>query len=105
VTDWFDAGGSGNPLDVLALMDSEQLQLALAQVVEAGALLSLGLTSDGGALGVTVTVDGRWRREYVRDCEELAVWLSEALPAVRTAAAARTASSASQGRGRRQRGL
>lgn len=105
MSDWFDAGGGGPSVDVVALLDTEGGS-GLHDLVAAGALVSLGLTRDGGALGVTVTVDGRWRREYFRDADELLVWVSEALPAVRAAAEAARAASAAQGsRSRRSRGL
>ena len=77
MTDWLDEGGSGSPVDVGAIMDSKCAELAW-RVVQAGALLSFGRTSDGGALGVTVTVDGRWRRDYFRTDEELVQWLEGA---------------------------
>lgn len=77
MTDWLDQGGSGSSVDVAALFDGPCADLAW-RVVAAGALLSLGRTSDGGALGVTVTMDGRWRREYFRDAEELELWLTGA---------------------------
>lgn len=102
--DWLDEGGSGTPLDVPALFDSA-VPDGLALLVGTGALVSLGVTRDGGALGVTVTVDGRWRREYFRESEDLVSWLSEAVPAVREAV---QAASASSGRGsgqRRRKGL
>lgn len=102
--DWFDGGGSGRAVDVAALLDGPAME-ALIEVVGLGALLGLGTTSDGGALGVTITVDGRWRREYFRDSEDLVVWLSEALPAVRAAVASPPASSARGSRQRRSRGL
>lgn len=105
MSDWFSGtSGSGSPVDVEAVMDSKA-PAALWEIVQAGALLSLGTTSDGGALGVTVTVDGRWRREYVRSSEELEAWLSEALPAVRAALASPPASSEPRTRSRRSRGL
>jgi hypothetical protein len=102
--DWFDAGGNGSACDVVALFDSEAAGLLLG-VISAGALVSLGTTSDGGALGVTITVDGRWRREYFRDSESLTDWLEGAAEPVRLAV---EASRASAGRGngsRRRRGL
>lgn len=102
--DWFDEGGSGKAVDVAAIFDGPCFE-ALTAVVQLGALVSLGTTSDGGALGVTVTVDGRWKREYVRQAEDLELWLSEALPAVRAAVEAASASSAPRGRGRRSRTL
>lgn len=77
MTDWLDEGRSGSAVDVPALMDSAAADLAW-RVVQAGALLSFGRTSDGGALGVTVTIDGRWRREYFRDTEDLVQWLGGA---------------------------
>ena len=102
--DWFDLGRSGQEVDVAALFDSD-VPSGLAQLVALGALVSLGTTRDGGALGVTVTVDGRWRREYFRDSEDLVTWLAEAIPAVRAASEALAASSARGSRSRRSRGL
>lgn len=105
MADWFDeSGGSGNRVDVEALLDSEGGS-ALSTLVALGALVSLGVTRDHGALSVTVTVDGRWRREYFRDAEELLTWVSEAVPAVRAAVEAVAASAAHNGRSRRSRGL
>jgi hypothetical protein len=101
--DWFDGGGSGSPVDIHAVFDSDAVLEGVCGMLASGALVSLGTTSDRGALGVTVTVDGRWRREYFRDGDELRTWLAEALPAVR--AACETASSARQKRPRSSRGL
>lgn len=102
--DWFDGGGSGKPCDVAALFDGQALE-AVLEIVQHGALVGLGTTSDGGALGVTVTVDGRWRREYFRDADDLVAWLAEALPAVRSATEAQAASSVPRTRQRRAKGL
>jgi hypothetical protein len=99
--DWFDANGRGSPVDVAILLDSIGVQEAIGSAVGMGALVSLGTTSDGGALGVTITVDGRWRREYFREPDELRDWFAEALPAVR--AACEAASSARQARPRSRR--
>lgn len=99
MTDWFDDGGSGRLVDVKAVMDSGVPEL-LWRIVEAGALVSVGRTSDGGALGVTVTLDGKWRREYFRDSDEATDWLLGAVDAVE-AEAERLA--ASPGRGKRSR--
>jgi hypothetical protein len=104
MADWFDGGGSGKRVDVPALLDSDGGG-ALNEAVALGALVSLGLTGDGGALGVTITVDGRWRREYFRDADDLQLWMSEALPAVRAAVEASAASSGPRGRKRSARGL
>jgi hypothetical protein len=81
VSDWFDGGG-GTPCDVPALLDGTGVLEALTRIVSLGALVSLGCTSDGGALGVTVTVDGRWRREYFREADPLVHWTAAALEAV-----------------------
>lgn len=104
MSDWFDVGGTGSPVDIPALFDGPSAE-GVWSLVQCGALVSLGTTSDGGALGVTVTVDGRWRREYFRDAEDLISWLAEALPAVRLARESQAASSAPRGRQRRARGL
>lgn len=97
---WFDEAGGGQSANVLELLESSEVWPQLVAIVESGALLSMGLTSDGGALGVTVTVDGRYRRQYFRQVEELAEFLGEATVAVRAEVEALAASS---GRGSRQR--
>lgn len=79
---WLDGGSSGSPVDVHGILADEQLVKGLASIVDAGALLSLGTTSDGGALSITVTVDGRFRREYVRSADEMQAWLAEAVPGI-----------------------
>ncbi len=101
--DWFDKGGSGSPCDIPALLDCEPVLEGLWSMLAAGALVSLGTTSDRGALGITVTVDGRWRREYFRSGDDLRDWLAEALPAVRSAC--ESASSVQRKRPRSARGL
>lgn len=98
---WFDGGGSGSEVDVVAFMDSGVPQL-LAEVVAAGALVSMGRTSDGGAVSITVTLDGAYRREYFRDSEEATSFLIGARDAVVEEAEKRPASS---GRGKRSRRL
>jgi hypothetical protein len=94
--DWFDGGGRGSAVDVPSLLDSDGGG-ALLELVGSGALVGLGLTRDRGALGVTITVDGRWRREYFRDADELQLWMAEAVPAV-MAALERLAASSEPGR-------
>lgn len=78
---WFDEAGNGKPVDVEAIWDSGVPGL-IAEIVAMGALVSIGTTSDGGTLGVTVTLDGKWRREYFRDSEEMTSWLVAARDAV-----------------------
>lgn len=100
MSDWFEGGGSGSPVDVTALFDSEAAPLLLGIVTE-GAMVSMGTTSDGGALAVTVTLDGKWRREYFRDSEALTVWLAQAGEAVQ---GQQRSTPASPGSRQRQRG-
>jgi len=104
VADWFDGNGVGSAIDAEKLLDSKAGD-GLHALVAAGALVSMGLTSDGGALGVTVTVDGRWRREYFRDEDSLIAWVAEALPAVRTARGSETPSGGTRQRAKRRPGL
>lgn len=100
--DWFDGNGDGHAVDVAAILDGLPTQ-GVVELVSAGALVSLGTTSDGGALGVTVTVDGRWRREYFRDGTDLAAWIAQALPAVHEARGTDRPSPAPRQRQRRSR--
>lgn len=102
MSDWFDGGGNGSPVDVRAVLDAECVGV-LWDLVALGALVSFGTTSDGGALGITVTVDGRWRRTYVRNGEELAEFVSEAGPGVTAALGSQPASAAPRRRQRRPR--
>lgn len=99
MTDWLDEGASGSAVDVAVVMDSAASDLAW-RIVAAGALLSFGRTSDGGALGVTVTIDGRWRREYFRDSEQLTDWLTGAADFAEAEAAREAASPARRNRSR-----
>jgi hypothetical protein len=99
--DWFDEGANGHAVDVEKTMDSDAAPLIWG-LVAAGALVSLGTTSDGGALACTVTLDGRWRRTYVRDSDELVLWLTDALTAVTTVGRVQPASSGN-GRSARRR--
>lgn len=99
MTDWLDQGTAGKAVDVAAVMDSAAAELGW-RVVTAGALLSFGRTSDGGALGVTVTIDGRWRREYFRDADELVDWLTGAAEFAEAEAERQAASPAPRGRSR-----
>lgn len=102
---WFDEAGAGQQVDVAALMDSGVTD-PLWVIVQGGALVSIGRTSDGGALGITVTMDGRYRREYFRETDELLDWLGAAAEAVGEEAVRLAASSAPRSRPRgRQKGL
>jgi len=100
MADWFEGAGNGAQVSLDELL-ADGAGAVLARIVDAGALLSMGLTSDGGALSVTVTLDGRWRRDYFRTPAELREWLTDAAVAVESGNAARPASS---GPRRRKRG-
>jgi len=100
VGDWFDGNGNGSAVDVTEILSGHPTQ-GILELVGAGALVSLGLTSDGGALGMTVTVDGRWRREYFRHADELVAWIAQALPAVHEARGTQSPSAVPRQRTRR----
>lgn len=99
---WLDGGGNGNAVDVHDTIDAVATK-ALFDLVQLGALVSMGTTSDGGALAVTVTVDGKWRRDYFRSTDELTAWLAEAVPAIEELTGGRSPSAAPRSRARRSR--
>lgn len=99
MTNWLEEGAAGKAVDVAAVMDSAASELSW-RVVAAGALLSFGRTSDGGALGVTVTIDGEWRREYFRDSDELVEFLTGAADYAEQEAARQAASPSRRKRSR-----
>lgn len=79
--DFWDSSGSGANLDVPAFFDSSVME-RLCEVLSLGVLVSLGLTRDGGALGVAVFDDGRRRREYFRTSSDAEDWLRRAATAL-----------------------
>jgi hypothetical protein len=90
-------------VDVPAILDSAIPSL-LAELVQAGTLVSLSTTKDGGALGLTITMDGEWVREYFREAESAVEWLAVVLSAVQEEVGARPASAARSTVPRRRRG-
>ena len=80
-TDFFSDGGTASIADVPAFFDSGITKL-IAELVEMGVLVSVGTTRDRGAISITVTSDGRWRRDYFRDTQDAADWLGLAITAV-----------------------
>jgi hypothetical protein len=99
---WFSGSGNGAAVDVAEMLDGLGMQ-GIRELIEAGALVSVGTTRDGGALGVTVTVDGEWRRDYFRQQDEMLLWIAEALPAVHEARGTQARPSAAPGGGSRRR--
>jgi hypothetical protein len=85
MADWFDAGGDHSvEVSAARLLDTGAFNLVTC-ILDLGALVSFGKSRDGGALGVTVTHNGRWRREWFRDLADLGAWLSAAAAAVESA--------------------
>lgn len=66
----------GPVVDPGALLDATAVEY-VASCIASGALVSLYRTRDGGAFGVTVTLDGETEKEYFRDPVELADWLRQ----------------------------
>lgn len=79
--DFFNGSGSGTPADIPAFFDSGVPKL-IGELVGMGVLVSIGTTRDRGAVTITVTNDGRWRRDYFRTSEDAADWLGLAVEAV-----------------------
>lgn len=77
----FKIGKGVQQLPFEEVLSASFLEL-LIEIVEAGALISIGAARDKGALSVTVTVGGEWDREWFRTEEELLDWLREAVVAV-----------------------
>lgn len=80
--DFFNGSASGSIVDVRAFFDSGIPEL-IAELVEMGILVSVGTTRDRGAVSLTVTSDGRHRREYFRRADEAADFLRAAAAATR----------------------
>lgn len=68
-------------IEVALLLDASATEY-IASLVQAGCLVSIYRTSDGGALGVAVTLDGEQEKEWFRDAEGLADWLRDVDQAV-----------------------
>lgn len=84
---WFDSERSNAVVDVVAMM-SDGADVNLFRCVQNGALVSIGMTRDGGAVSVTVTLNGQWKREYFHDPDQLTLWSESAAAGVAAAVAA-----------------
>ena len=78
----FKIGKGVQQLPFEEVLSASFLEL-LIEIVEAGALISVGAARDRGALSVTVTLGGEWDREWFRTEEELLDWLREAVVVVK----------------------
>jgi hypothetical protein len=79
--DFFNGSDTRAAADIPAFFDSGVPKL-IAELVAMGVLVSIGTTRDRGAITITVTNDGRWRRDYFRDSTDAADWLGLAIAAV-----------------------
>jgi hypothetical protein len=68
-------------VDPSAILDATTSEY-IASLVAVGCLVSLYRTSDGGAFGISVTLDGENEKEYFRVPEEAHEWLREVDQAV-----------------------
>jgi len=66
----------GPHVDIPELLSASFVEY-LGSLIQAGALVSIFRTRDGGALGVQVTFNGESEKEYFRTVEELESWLRE----------------------------
>ncbi len=73
-------------VDPAAFLDATTSEY-VASLVASGCLVSIFRTSDGGALGLQVTLDGESEKDYFRAPEELHEWLREVDAAVTEAPA------------------
>lgn len=77
----FKVGKGIQQLPFPEVLNSSFLEL-LVELVELGALISIGASRDKGAVKVTVTVGGEWDSEWFRTEDELLDWLREAVQVV-----------------------
>lgn len=100
MADWFDEGEQAkSPVDTFALLSD--LHEDLARLTKLGAMVSLFASSDGGALGLSVTCDGRSRRTYGREYEDFVEFVHGATEAMAAEAERRDRSPRRRSRSRR----
>lgn len=79
-------GKSKELVDVGALLSATTVEW-LQELIEMGALVSLGTSRDGGALSCHVRCGDIKNREWFREAEDLEGWLKDGVEAVRQAVA------------------
>lgn len=83
--------------EVGAILTASYLENVI-DLIQLGALVSTGTTRDGGAVSCTVTYDGDWNRDYVRDEQGMLDFLHDCAQDVREAATQPAPPSRSRGR-------
>lgn len=68
---WADAGPSGDAYALLGAVDPNVILDALMAALEAGWMVALSASRDGGALSISTTADGTRERCWVTDAAEL----------------------------------
>lgn len=101
--DFFGKQRVGMAIDLTETLDVTFLEY-LRELVDAGTLVSTGTTRDGGALSLTVTFDGQWRREYMTSRDDCHSFLAEACKAIRDAGGRPPAPTDASRSGRTRRG-
>lgn len=70
------SGAAGAVVPSSAVMDPPNVARALG-LVDAGCLVSVSRSRDGGAVAVTVTFDSVWERQWFRSAADAAMQLDE----------------------------
>lgn len=73
--DWFESGRGGALLPVHEMFTAGVVD-AVIRLLEQGALVSVCVSRDGGAIGFTVTSDGRWSRQWFREPAQAEEWMT-----------------------------
>lgn len=100
---WSDRvkAASGDPVSPALVLEPGVVGMLVA-VLELGALVSFGVSRDGGSMSCTVTFNGAWDREWFREPQPLFDWLTAAAAAIEEEPAA-PAGSSTNGAPRRRR--
>lgn len=72
---------SGEGVDPAVLFEPGTVGV-FCDVLRQGALVSFGMSRDGGSMSCTVTFDGAWDREWFREPQPLHDWLAAAHAAI-----------------------
>ena len=103
MSDFFNAQKAGHAVDLEDSLDATFLE-HVRDLVGSGALVSVGTTRDGGALSLTITYDGQWRREYLTATDEVHEYLKLAAVTINELASRAPAPTSTVQRRRSRRG-